>query len=61
MIAMAKASLPQLTLKQQSAVPTLALQAGRRAVAKAEAKEREFQTKIDRLREELRAISADWN
>jgi hypothetical protein len=36
-------------------------QASRQVVAKAEAKEREFQTKIDRLREELRAISADWN
>jgi hypothetical protein len=36
-------------------------QASRQAVAKAEAKEREFQTKIDRLREELRTISADWN
>jgi hypothetical protein len=36
-------------------------QASRQAVAKSDAKEREFQTKIDRLREELRAISADWN
>jgi hypothetical protein len=32
-------------------------QASRQAVAKAEAKEREFQAKIDRLREELRALS----
>jgi hypothetical protein len=31
-------------------------QASRQAVAKAEAKEREFQAKIDRLREELRAL-----
>jgi len=35
-------------------------QVSRQAVAKAEAKEREYQAKIDRLREELRAISADW-
>jgi hypothetical protein len=31
----------------------------RQATAKAEAKEREFQTKIDRSREELRAMSLD--
>jgi hypothetical protein len=35
-------------------------QASRQAIAKADAKEREYQAKIDRLREELRAISADW-
>jgi hypothetical protein len=35
MIAMANASLLQLTPKQQSAIPTLALQAARRAVSAA--------------------------
>jgi hypothetical protein len=35
-------------------------QASRQAIAKADAKEREYQARIDRLREELRAISADW-
>jgi hypothetical protein len=36
-------------------------QASRQAVAKADAKEGEFQAKVDRLREKLRTISADWS
>jgi hypothetical protein len=48
-------------LSRRSIEARAAAEAHRQVVAKAEAKEREYQAKIDRLREELRAISADWN